>query len=159
MVRCLYGGEDDFVDLTLGAKFGKFMMYGFRLTVSRELGLRDMDIDSSIILYNYGLSHMFILKYGLPERKAFKDASRLMRMALGVLDREMKALFCRGQSADSPQCRDIYAISKVIATNYSYLIAKRGRYSEAKQCYDYIIGNIEQRSEYKARFHYAAAAA
>ena len=158
IVRVLCVGEDDFVDLVTGASFGKFMMYGFRLAVSQP-GLRDTDIDSAIVLYNFALSHVFLLKYGFRERKAFKDASRLMRMALGALAREMKLRFSRGQAADSPQFRDISAISKVMATNYSYIIAKRGRYSEAKQSYDDMIDNLEQHPQHKERLEYTAAAA
>lgn len=141
IVRVVNLGEDDLVNLQADAQFGKFMFCAFRLACASNNNtsprcLRDTEFDSAIILYNYGMAHISILKYGFRERKAFKDASRLMRFALGVLNKEMKTKIRRGQAMNNHEFLDLSTICKIMTTNYSYIIAKRGRYAEARQCYD-----------------------
>lgn len=161
LVRVICVDTDEFTFESLGeeSRFGKFMMYGFFLTVLRETGLRNLGLDSAIILYNYALSHIFILKYGLCERKAFRDALRLMRMSLGLLYQEMKTRGGREQTADHHQFRDISTVYKVMTTNYSYMIAKRGRYSEAKCCYNDMDEFLNHHPHHEARLEATVAAA
>lgn len=132
-------------------------MRGFRL--SRYTALRDTDIDYAVILYNFGVVHIMILQYGLRERKAFKDASRLMRFALGLFKRELSNRLRRGLAEGNQEFRDMSSISKVIVTNYSYIIAKRGRYAEARQCYNEIDEFLEQHPQHKQLLGTTAAAA
>ena len=157
VVRILGLGEDDFTSLASDAVFGRFMMKGFRL--SHNTALRDTDIDCAVILYNFGVAHIMILQYGLRERKAFKDASRLMRFALGLFKRELSNRLRRGLAENNQEFRDMSSLSKVIVTNYSYIIAKRGRYAEARQCYNEIDAFLEQHPHHKQVLGTTAAAA
>ena len=139
-ILCL--GDDDFNSLASEPEFGKFILTAFRL--SCRSCMRDTDVDCAVILYNYALAHIMILQYGLPERKAFKDASRLMRFSLGLFKKELSNRLRRGLAEKNQEFRDMSSLTKVIATNYSYMISKRGRGAEARQCYNEVEEFLEQ---------------
>ena len=158
IISILELGDDDFASLACETVFGKFMMKGFRL-FRGGASTRYTDVDCAVILYNYGLAHIMILQFGMRERKAFKDASRFMRIALSLFTKELKTRLRRGLAENSKDFRDLSCISKVVATNYSYIIARRGRYAEARQCYHEVEEFLDQNPHHAKEAETTAAAA
>ena len=158
IVRIMELGDDDFVSLAAEPSFGKFILKGFRLSC-RGSCVRDTDVDCAVMLYNFGLAHVLILQFGMRERKAFKDASRLMRFSLGLFKKELSNRLRRGLAENNQEFRDMSSVTKVIATNYSYIIAKRGREAEARQCYTEIEEFLEQNPHHKEQLGTTAPAA